>query len=315
MENVLSLIPNSISSRFSRKVPVLLQIVWLMEQYIEENSKLVQSCSQDNYPVLEAEYDRLTKLGLGNTKNARIILEKMRSVSETVQTHRDAENLILFIKGLRKHFGETTMLIGSEQFKGLLKKYKLDTGLLQEYTGIIPDKNIREIEAVIGKIPKFSYAYLLNKPLYGNYLWKVTDCINETSSSRSASIFNLFLHWIEEKNGLVMSDIDRPRWDDCISLDDLVKYNTDMPRDLRHFEYSNLIKMKGVLLNQRSLFIACPPSQLEKQTIKITKKAIDPIVFQYSPYGIVIHSIWGEEAEDKVFEEYKKVNKLLSLEE
>lgn len=68
-----------------------------------------------------------------------------------------------------------------------------------------------------------------------------------------------------------------------------------------------------LISKDNNLQIACPPEQLQKQTIKITKRAIDPIVFQYSPYGIVVHSVWGEEAEDKVFEEYKRVNQLLSL--
>lgn len=28
-------------------------------------------------------------------------------------------------------------------------------------------------------------------------------------------------------------------------------------------------------------------------------------------YGILIHSMWGEESEDKVFEEYKRINNLM----
>jgi hypothetical protein len=41
---------------------------------------------------------------------------------------------------------------------------------------------------------------------------------------------------------------------------------------------------------------------------------VDPIVFQCCPYGVVIHSVWGEEADDKVLEEYKMLNqKILEL--
>jgi hypothetical protein len=44
------------------------------------------------------------------------------------------------------------------------------------------------------------------------------------------------------------------------------------------------------------------------------KMPVDPIVFQCCPYGVVIHSVWGEEADDKVLEEYKTLNqKILSM--
>lgn len=39
--------------------------------------------------------------------------------------------------------------------------------------------------------------------------------------------------------------------------------------------------------------------------------AVDPIVYQPCAYGILIHSMWGEESEDKVFEEYKRINNLM----
>lgn len=38
---------------------------------------------------------------------------------------------------------------------------------------------------------------------------------------------------------------------------------------------------------------------------------VDPIVYQPCAYGILIHSMWGEESEDKVFEEYKRINNLM----
>lgn len=38
---------------------------------------------------------------------------------------------------------------------------------------------------------------------------------------------------------------------------------------------------------------------------------VDPIVYQPCAYGVLIHSMWGEESEDKVFEEYKRINNLM----
>ena len=69
--------------------------------------------------------------------------------------------------------------------------------------------------------------------------------------------------------------------------------------------------MKTVKIGRNELFVACPPGQLNNPEVTITKKAVDPIVYQPCAYGVLIHSMWGEESEDKVFEEYKRINNLM----
>lgn len=59
-----------------------------------------------------------------------------------------------------------------------------------------------------------------------------------------------------------------------------------------------------------NFFIACPKSNLQERPV-IISKPVDPIIFQYCPYGVLIYTMWGDEAEDKVFEEYKKLNNLV----
>ena len=125
--------------------------------------------------------------------------------------------------------------------------------------------------------------------------------------------FNDFVKWIKSKNNLIFACRDCYHYDDYLYLGDIRLDNPDIPSNVKNYEYETLFRVKGNLIDKNTLFIACPPEQLKEQSLKITKKAVDPIVFQYSQYGIVIHSIWGEEAEDKVFEEYKKINNLLSI--
>ena len=55
-----------------------------------------------------------------------------------------------------------------------------------------------------------------------------------------------------------------------------------------------------------AMFIACPKSNLQEKTV-IVSHPVDPIIFQYCPFGVLIYTMWGKEAEDKVFEEYKKL--------
>ena len=43
---------------------------------------------------------------------------------------------------------------------------------------------------------------------------------------------------------------------------------------------------------------------------------INPIIFQYCPFGVLIYTMWGKKVEYKVFEEYKKIkNCKINMEE
>ncbi len=87
------------------------------------------------------------------------------------------------------------------------------------------------------------------------------------------------------------------------------KTSVDIPnRDTLVREYNTLVDAG---LGRNELFVACPPGQLNNPEVTITKKAVDPIVYQPCAYGVLIHSMWGEESEDKVFEEYKCINNLM----
>lgn len=86
--------------------------------------------------------------------------------------------------------------------------------------------------------------------------------------------------------------------------------SVDIPnRDTLVREYNTLVD--AVKIGRNELFVACPPGQLNNPEVTITKKAVDPIVYQPCAYGVLIHSMWGEESEDKVFEEYKRINNLM----
>lgn len=169
---------------------IAMALALCMEEYLRSVSKT--SVDIPNRDTLVREYNTLVDAGLGSSKNARLLQAKISEYNQIALDAMRAKNLFNFVKRAREVFGESTLLVGSKQFDEVCKKYKLVKGLLKQYTGIIPDRNIREI--------------------------------------------------------------------------------------------------------------------LE---VTITKKAVDPIVYQPCAYGILIHSMWGEESEDKVFEEYKRINNLM----
>lgn len=109
------------------------------------------------------------------------------------------------------------------------------------------------------------------------------------------------------KYGLVVG----PDIEGTLRLSSIVNKNPGLPADVKGFSYPNIVSFDAVKIGRNELFVACPPGQLNNPEVTITKKAVDPIVYQPCAYGVFIHSMWGEESEDKVFEEYKRINNLM----
>lgn len=105
------------------------------------------------------------------------------------------------------------------------------------------------------------------------------------------------------KNHIVVG----PDIEGTLRLSSIINKNPGLPADVKAFSYSNIVSFDAVKIGRNELFVACPPSQLNNPEVTITKKAVDPPC----AYGILIHSMWGEESEDKVFEEYKRINNLM----
>ncbi len=125
--------------------------------------------------------------------------------------------------------------------------------------------------------------------------------------SDSETMLNNLKKYIESHNHIVIG----PDTEGTLRLSSIINKNPGLPADVKAFSYPNIVSFDAVKIGRNELFVACPPSQLNNPEVTITKKAVDPIVYQPCAYGILIHSMWGEESEDKVFEEYKRINNLM----
>lgn len=283
------------------------QIAIMMEQYIQSNREIMAN-SIENDDNLVIAYSKLVTAGLANSKNARILKAKIDDNSNLNRDIARAKNLISFVKDLRKHFGKSTFLISKEQFDSICKKYKLKTSTLSNYGGIIPDKNLNEIYNVLDKIDSFEGE--LNISLSGNPVMNV-ERIDFASSVEDEPIVRVVEKYVRDRDNMI-EVVKKVNSLDHIHLADL-RHNTDIPPAFNTYPYPYLVSFWGEQVKRNTLFIACPEEQLKVKELIITTRAVDPIVFQRSPYGIVIYSMWGEESEDKIFEEYKKINNLLSI--
>ncbi len=244
-----------------------------------KNTSLVP-LAEDN---LSSEYNKLVNLGLKNSANAKIIERQLDNINYHNKAIVKAEKLLKYMKGVNELLGDSVILVSTSAFYKLCHKYNLSIGCLQDYTGVVPAANLEELARIKYELSNKYYKLHINEDI-----WMVTGVQNYSSYSNKSiqksldatfGIFNVEMGWE------IIEIFRDQKW-----VDDVVFERTCVNRDC--------------------FFIACPESELQIKTT-IVSKPIDPIIFQYCPYGVLVYTMWGDEAEDKVFEEYKKLNNLV----
>lgn len=263
-------------------------IVNMMAEYFKQEVEKSNS-SPLSLDKIEEKYNKLVKLGLSNSVNARelkTIIDNQIAYNESIIK---AQNLIEYIKKVNSILNKNSYLISFEQFEQLCQKYNLVYNLLENYTGVIPEENIIQLENISDKISKIPN---INENLY---------LVNEVSIDDDGKDF---ANWIKDKRILYLPSLVRLRFGNQVWNSDISMDYPDCP--IVRFDAFNFVKVSK--LTNTTFLIAAPETHFE-DNFKITINK-DPIVFQICPYGCLIHSVWGEEANDVVLERYRKTLEL-----
>lgn len=232
---------------------------------------------------LSSEYNKLVDLGLKNSANAKIIKRQLDNINYHNKAIIKAEKLLKYMKVINELLGDSVILVSTSAFYELCHKYNLSIGRLQDYTGVVPAANLEELARIEYELSDKYYKLRINENI-----WRVTGVHNYSSYS----------------NELIQKSLDA-----TFSI-----FKVDMGWEIKDFfknqSWADRVVFDRTCVDKNCFFIACPKSNLQEKTV-IVSHAVDPIIFQYCPYGILIYTMWGEEAEDKVFEEYKKLNNLV----
>lgn len=247
---------------------------------VSEGTALIPLKSND----ISGEYARLCNLGLGNSANAKFLKDRIRDIDAYNRNIIKARELLDYIKTINKFLGDSVILVSRDSFYKLCRKYGLSIGCLEQFTGVIPEANLKELSDIKYKMDNYSgYVELdTNKDMVK--IIKIYNTSDKSDSSIRKCLdynFNIVLGHGTVYNMNYIEGFENEKWAERVSL--TVHY-----------------------IRRDEIFIACPKSNLQEKTI-IVSHAVDPIIFQYCPYGVLIYTMWGKEAEDKVFEEYKKL--------
>lgn len=241
---------------------------------------------------VSTKYSELVKLGLENSANAKILKKQLDNINYYNNTILKAQELLKYLKDVNNCLGNSVILVNTSTFYELCRKYNLSIGLLQDFTGVIPAQNLNELMDISNKLHTDNNA----SRLHINYQTVRVNRISNYSRGKSDSYVKERLEYyfnILQVHTYSLSDISlchaenftEEKWADHVFVD--VDYVTP-----------------------DNFFIACPKFNLKERPVIISKPT-DPIIFQYCPFGVLIYTMWGDEAEDKVFEEYKKLNNLV----
>lgn len=247
---------------------------------VSEGTALIPLKSND----MSGEYARLCNLGLGNSANAKFLKDRIHDIDTYNRNIIKARELLDYIKTINEFLGDSAILVSRTSFYKLCRKYGLSIGRLEQFTGVIPDANLKEFSDIKYKMDRYSGYVKLDTNKNMVKIIKIYNTSDKSDSSIRECLdynFNIVLGHGTVYNMNYIEGFENEKWAEAVSLD--VHY-----------------------VRRDEMFIACPKSNLQEKTV-IVSHAVDPIIFQYCPYGVLIYTMWGKEAEDKVFEEYKKL--------
>ena len=226
-------------------------------------------------PKVEERARKLKAVGLTNSKTF-------------AETHRSA-----CFSFFRRNF-PGCIFLPEETFIRLLQKYNLKCGTLDHYIGEIPSVNVDEIAEVQDKLNSIGEENVFSNTLEGDA--KVEIIKHLTVRVR---IEEEYLTW-----GVYKRDVNKGKKAQILLEDHQGLIETMPFLHVRNkFNGHPDVKTESRPLERNELLIAAPAQEMKQVYTESIEhvRSEDPFVFQFTPYGIVIFSKWGEEAEDKAF--------------
>ena len=273
-------------------------IILEMTKYLMELQ--TETISTKSVSELNAEYARLERIGLGNTGNARKIKEKLDFIQKDKDSRNLGQILLDYIKSIHDIFGITTYLISVEQFYKIIREHRLDLRLLSEFAGDVSEENIKFLESIIKKSTTQNCLYLnqlsASEPGRLFFIDTIKDRRSvERNDARAFELIHEHLDLVVSYPGRYDTNNKKMDYEDVRPSNDWMLY----------IEYSSLVDLYGKYIDSGDLMVAAVRSCFNEENPVVQG---NPIIYQVCPYGVLVHLIMGEEADQGIFEEYQNLS-------
>lgn len=249
-------------------------------EIIAQNLIVLESIKQQLEKIdlpekIKKERNLLISLGLINSRNMRLIVDAENKINLHNKQIEINNTTIKIIKEVQIAFENKAIYLPKNVFISLLDKYNLYVGGLSDYTGTIPDINLKEIfnaSAIISSLSK-----------RGSHL--SFECPTLSRSLES--------------------------WHRIVSIRPDV-YDS---KYTRFPMIQSFLESHGISVNPEPhyILIAAPFNEINTY-IEVKEKILtnDPIVFSTVGTGVIVYSMWGDEGNDEVFKKYQELCKFIT---
>lgn len=281
------------TTKQSTAVNPMMALTLAMIYWAQEVQKDIQSA---HYPIDTVKrMTFLRKVGLTNTANAKEIKEYASKVE-----------LFQFMRKMWQDLGENTLLVKFSDFHKILCDYNLMCGDFLRYNGEIPEKNVQEIENAIE---------LYESGLMGNYALPIeyTKYLFLRDISNNGMVLTPKISIDGVRLPISIQGIETPVFD--VNSKNGTKitnhYSRETFKDYPFFIAAPRSKMRGFNFtyqrrtwNYREAITCDIPLDFDEAGFSFAR---DPFVCSICEHGVIIHSMWGAEAEDATIKRYEQM--------
>ena len=275
------------------------------EDYIKSITELCKLKDDKNSQDV-SNIDLVGSLGFVNSRvvvEREKFLENRKNLNESI---RGAFETVEIIKEINALFGPDTILIRRSDFESIIKKYDLVCGNFSEYTGVVPEKNIVEIRDTFVKINDLinRYPEQTEYPHLRRVYWENNTVIIKEIEFGNEDLISRHDRKLLNRFPIAIIPTHKSYYDSRVYLRAYLRNtipglnNTEI-YDVDYKEISG------------HLFICAPKKHMKSdRKVKLSlapRKTDDPFICSLTKYGVIIHSMWGKEAEDTTLSKYKEL--------
>lgn len=261
-------------------------------------------------PNANEELEALQKLGLINTTNAKMIEGIFKAEQEAKKQRAFNIEALGFLTKAIEVFGDNIIFISYPRFLDLLVKYNLVVGYLRDFTGTIPENSIN---VLLETRKNLEHKDIIG---YSARYWKIKEIsLNRDGREDEKAIKKTPAFEFIHRFPFIIKNVSPEQ---CFESANYIWIDRDLFN--AYFpEYPNhgsidTYQYRGDGELSTDFFIAAPEKEMVNkiESVKIRVQPEDPFIISLHKHGVLVHTMWGDEAKDELIARYGALVKMIS---